>query len=278
TAAPNPGTTARDVSVTFTGGGLTSTIKGSQAGQPGTLHDCGRTSLTLCSWLTLNTPIMGSIDAPGDVQWFIFTAPASGTWVFTSSAPASGALPDPRAWVLTGDGTTQLGYNDDANYPSDLQFRVSANLMATQPYKIMVSGYGGQTGGYTITATPPGGLVDDCGNTPTTACAWPDLTKPMSGRLEMLEDVDWFRITPSVSGTWTFTSSGGAPDGVRDPVGFLYAADGTTRIAYNNDVDNPSNLQFQLSATLTAGQTYYLRVSAYTSQLNCGYTITATRG
>jgi len=100
---------------------------------------------------------------------------------------------------------------------------------------------------------------DDCGSSLSSYCTWPNLSATITGRIETTGDKDWYKITPPVSGTWTFTSSKPASGALNDPVGTLYGADGRAILAYNDD--GAGNLQFRLGTYLIAGQTYYLEVA-----------------
>jgi len=113
---------------------------------------------------------------------------------------------------------------------------------------------------------------DDCGSSTSGFCYWFDLGQSINGAIETSGDRDWFRVVPNLSGTWTFTASKPSLNPLTDSYGTLYASDGTTVLA--TDDDGGGNLQFRVVASLTAGQTYYLEVRAYSSQVGA-YTVTA---
>ena len=108
----------------------------------------------------------------------------------------------------------------------------------------------------------------DCGITLDTVCEWSNLSQPLAGNLEVGWDRDRYRFTPTASGTWTFTSSGG----VRQPQGALYGPSGTLIAVDHNPVNNRP---FSVTAELEAGVTYYLEVL---DNRPGTYTVTATAG
>jgi len=113
----------------------------------------------------------------------------------------------------------------------------------------------------TSTSSPTEGYWDDCGQSPDNTCFWGLTVSTDSwiwGSLETRSDIDWFQLTPPVSGTWVFSST--VDTTAADVVGRLYDATGQL-LAW--DDDSNGNWNFRLEATLTAGQTYYLGVSAY---------------
>jgi hypothetical protein len=116
------------------------------------------------------------------------------------------------------------------------------------------------------------GVVDDHGGDVATATEWDVTGGPASGTLEVGSDQDWYKFIAPTSGRYVFTS-----DGTGNPDGYLYNQAGS-RVAYN--LDSGPGLNFQVTATLTAGQTYYLMirnsVQTNTNTDTGPYTITAT--
>jgi len=116
-------------------------------------------------------------------------------------------------------------------------------------------------------------VQDDCGASTSAYCTWSNLSVPVSGSIESTADKDWFKIVPTVSGTWTFTASKPSSGALADSYGYLYAENGTTMIISNDD--SAGDLQFQMSASLTAGVTYFLQVQGF-GYATGGYIVTAT--
>jgi len=113
--------------------------------------------------------------------------------------------------------------------------------------------------------------VDDCGATATTVCTWANLATGVNGRIEVSGDKDWYKITPTVSGTWTFKSSVLNTGGTPTPSGILRTADGAILASDSVVAEHP---QFVLTAKLVAGTTYYLEVR---DSGTGAYTVTAVR-
>ena len=123
-----------------------------------------------------------------------------------------------------------------------------------------------------VTVTQPG---SDCGASTSSYCSWLNVTTPVSGVIDPGGDKDWYRFTVPSSGTWAFTSSIPSSGGLYDPYGTIYASNGTTMVASNDD--GAGNRQFKITASLTTGQTYYLEVKGYASTYTGAFTVTAAK-
>ena len=87
-----------------------------------------------------------------------------------------------------------------------------------------------------------------------------------TARIDYAKDQDYFRFVAPTSGMYSFRSVTAGIDYI-DMLGTLYNADGTLLAS---DDDSGGNLQFSMSYDLTAGNTYYIEVEAYSSG-NTGY-------
>jgi len=247
--------------------GYNTTYTGAYTVTAATTDDCGSSISAYCTWSNLATPINGTIEISGDKDWFMFTPTFTGTWTFTASKPATNPLNDSYGTIYKSDGTTVVAYDDDS--AGSYQFRVTASLTAGQSYFLEVKGWSTNTGAYTVTAA----TTDDCGSSTSAYCTWSNLATPINGAVEISGDKDWYKITPTTTGTWVFTASKPATNPLADSYGTLYASDGTTVVAY--DDDSAGNLQFKITASLTAGQTYFLEVKGWSTYTG-SYTVTAT--
>ena len=64
-------------------------------------------------------------------------------------------------------------------------------------------------------------------------------------------DADWFRVTFTAAGVWTVGSFDAAEGNPRtDVVGEVFAADGTTRLAVNDD-RSPTDRNFQIALNIS---------------------------
>ncbi len=107
--------------------------------------------------------------------------------------------------------------------------------------------------------------IDDHGDSASAATTLAS-NSAVIGVIGIVGDADWFRVTTSASGTLTLQSTGST-----DVAGTLYASDGTSIIAYNDD-DPPPN--FRVSKLLAAG-TYYLKVEHYANSAVGAYGVTS---
>jgi len=82
-----------------------------------------------------------------------------------------------------------------------------------------------------------------------------------------------YKITPVVTGTYSFTSS---DNGDSDPIGYLY--DSSLRIIASDD-DSGGNLNFDIVASLAAGETYYILACTWGGNISgtITYKLTAAR-
>ena len=112
-------------------------------------------------------------------------------------------------------------------------------------------------------------ITDDCGVTPASACTLSELDAAVSGAIEIVGDVDWFKFTAPVAGWYKISSSMPADNPVTWVSAELLAADGrsiVSRILYATT--------FSVGAYLDAGQTAFLQAGSNSNTGN--YTVTAT--
>jgi hypothetical protein len=263
-ATANPGISQRKATVTIDAGGASAVVKVTQAVSP---DDHGSGAPTATAWPVVNQPqVTGVLEVTGDLDYFQFTAPVSGTWSFESTTSAGDIF---GLLLNSGNGLIAWDYNGGAGAND---FRITHSLTAGSVYYLQVRNESVETaaGAYTITVTPP----DDHGSILTTATEWNVASQlHITGVLEVASDLDFFWFTAPTTGTYTFTS--GPSTG--DVYGLLHNSAGT-QIAYNDDGAGYPN--FRLTATLTAGQRYFVAIRNYnqTGATNVGpYTITATR-
>jgi len=146
---------------------------------------------------------------------------------------------------------------------------ISVSLSGLLAVFTLIAGTAAGAGTVPAQAAP----YDDCGDTAASACTpWSGMyqlvgTSSATGLIGTPGDVDWFKITPPTSDVWTFTSQPWGNEPLADPAATLYAPDGATVLASNDNVSpETNNLQFQVSAQLTAGQTYYLEIKGQPDQ------------
>jgi len=146
-AEQNTTTDKRTATVTVRAGTETRTYTVVQnPGDPSLAGDCGATPVSYCTIDDVNTEVSSSIETAGDTDWFKFTAPAAGTYRFSSSQAPDNPVPSLTVDLLTPDGRTLVDGGAWMN-----GFTILAYLDAGQTCFLQVGS--GSTGNYTVTAT-----------------------------------------------------------------------------------------------------------------------------
>lgn len=247
---------------------------GTGGGGGGTTGDDYGNTTSAAKAITLNatgtTTINGNIETSGDVDYLKFTATVSGQMTITQNAATSSKV-DPILTVYNSQGS-QLATNDDY---SGLNSRVQFNVTAGQVYYIKAAAYSTTTGAYTVNVTQPtGGTTtggDDHGNTAATATVFTlnsSNTGTKAGVIEKSGDLDFFRFNATKNGTITFTTQA---TGSLDT--FLTVYNSTGQVVTSND--DYSGLNSRVRFAVTAGQSYYVRVSGYSTSTG-GYNLNAS--
>jgi len=194
--------------------------------------------------------LSGSINYGNDLDYFRVTPTVTGSYtIYTSgSTDTYGFLYDYYGNILA--------QNDDTD---GRNFSITYYLTAYETYYICVKHYSTTgTGYYTLfvsgapSTTPTN---DDYGNDRSTA-ANILIGSPVSGNIDYGGDLDFFRIQPTVSGTYVIGTSG-----TTDTYGILYDSNGN--ILALNDDSNGTN--FSITYTLSQYQTYYICVHHYSN-------------
>ncbi|RME75952.1 MAG: hypothetical protein D6776_02155 [Planctomycetota bacterium] len=234
------------------------------------------------------TPVAGTIDPPGDVDWFKLVdntpvimiyiyPPPQRTYIFETAV--SGSM-DTVIELYGPDGQTLIATNDDA--PGlGLGSRVSFTTQHGQTLYVKVRHYDpAGTGSYTIrvrtaAAPNPGIGNDDHGNTQANATTIEVGDPPTPGTIDPPGDVDMFRfsevaiaIYPPPQVTYVIEAK---PQPGMDTVIELYKADGTL-LAVNDDAPG-LGLGSRIVYTGPAGQAYFVKVRHYDPNGTGDYTI-----
>ncbi|MCF7954259.1 MAG: serine protease, partial [Phycisphaerae bacterium] len=221
--------------------------------------------------LSLNTPYYGTTNAATGIAtsgcstndkldvWHSFTPASDGYHTIS----LCGSSFDTTLSVYDGCGGNSLACNDNM---CDLQSEVVVDLTAGQRYLVRIAGKGGKTGDYVIVAserfTQPAN--DDCASaievfedvpySGSNAGALGD-TGSSCGYYFDFYDV-WHSFTPTETKDYYLSLCGSDFDTVLS----LYDSCGGTELGCNDD---SCSSQSALTASLTAGQTYVVRVSGY---------------
>ncbi|MDR2377851.1 MAG: hypothetical protein LBD70_00275 [Bifidobacteriaceae bacterium] len=146
TAARNPTTAARSAVATFTAGGAVAEVL---VYQPGAVDDHGSDPAAATAWdLAAAATVSGSLELGDDLDYFVFTAPASGSYRFVSDATGN------VSGYLYNSAATRIAYNLDSG--PGYNFQITHTLTAGQVYYLAIrnsSQSTSNTGAYTISAT-----------------------------------------------------------------------------------------------------------------------------
>lgn len=212
----------------------------------------------------------GKFHQYGDVDVFKVVTMANGyaTFDLKNYAPSSQLL-DVKLEILASDGTTVLQTSDDTS-ASNLNSYIGTYLDAGT-YFVRVSTYAdSQKGSYRLTMKDN---FDNVGDTALTAKTLsPNSIGTVSSDIYMNSstDVDWIKFKANVSGKFQFDFAHTNP-GSFDPMIAVYAADGTTLLASNDDISLPTNLDARVTLTnIVSGTYYYVKLSGYAGSTGLG--------
>ena len=168
--------------------------------------------------------------------------------------------------------------NDDKDVE---QSQVSASFQAGITYYIKVSGYKGKSGQLTLNARTVNPLLNDnlaeaieitgplYSNTQNTQEATHQIKEESASCSQSSASV-WYQYTPSTSQKVIFDTIGSNYNTVLSV--WTGKNHPLTEMACNDDSDNESSLQSQLSVAFTAGTTYYINVAGVTNSEGVGET------
>jgi hypothetical protein len=119
--------------------------------QPGATDDHGSTIATATAWNIATTPTQaGSLELGDDIDYFSFTAPATGSYRFVSDATGNVS-----GYLFNATGG-EIAHNSDSGPGSN--FQITHTLTGGQVYYLAIRNHtqkasNTKTGPYTITAT-----------------------------------------------------------------------------------------------------------------------------
>jgi V8-like Glu-specific endopeptidase len=204
--------------------------------------------------------------------WYRFQSNCAGTFRFSTCGTTSF---DTVLSFHSACGGAQIACLDDF---CGLQTQLDLVAAANTPYWVRVAGFDGTRGAFTLNVTslnttPPAN--DSCASpqviglgavSGTNVCATTDAVTTCGFNTQ--NDV-WYSFTPSCTGTHSFDTCGPR---TFDTVLSVLSGCGTSPIACNDDF---CDLSSTVSATLTAGTPYLIRVAGYNGQSGT-FTLNAT--
>lgn len=208
----------------------------------------------------------GALNPAGDVDtWFVDLA-ADGFLSVDVDAAEVGSPLDPELTLIAPDGRTVLAFNDDFD---GLDSRISYRVPTSGRYYVAIRAFGGG-GGPTLTyainvgkvACAAAGTEQEPNDSPLTATPavfgdsvsgeiCPDDANPAG-------DVDYWAFTARAGATLELDVDAASLGPLVDPVIALYASDGTTQLAFNDDADGADS---RLRYSITTTGTYFATVA-----------------
>ncbi len=214
--------------------------------------------------------------ATTEVDYYSFTATATGSYVISASTPSSSL--DTVLGVFSSSGQ-RLSYNDDISYPSNTDSRVTINLTAGTKYYVGITNYASSSrGSYTWTIDGPAGTTtttDDAFEDNDTLSTAYNLGTPTAtqttNNLVMADAADWYRFTTSATGTSSNTVSIAFQNSQGNLQLALYNSSGGL-ISSSLGTGNSESVSLN---GLAAG-TYYVDVFGNAGATNPNYSLTIT--
>ncbi|HJS44192.1 MAG TPA: pre-peptidase C-terminal domain-containing protein [Gemmatimonadales bacterium] len=225
-------------------------------------HEPNGTALTADSG-SLGDQASGFIDPDGDVDFWFLDLTAGQFLSVDVLAMEAGSPLDPEIFLIAPDGNTLLRFNDDFD---GFDSRISFRIVTSDRYYVAIRGFAGSTGRYSIdfgtVVCGVAGNEREPNDAPGTASP-AAIGDTASGEVcahndDPLGDVDYWAFTAQ-AGTAIELDVDAEELGIfSDPFLALYASDGVTQLAFNDDEDGrDSRLQFSITTT----GTYFAAVS-----------------
>ncbi|HMC68463.1 MAG TPA: pre-peptidase C-terminal domain-containing protein, partial [Mycobacteriales bacterium] len=223
-------------------------------------------SVRTADGVALGDQARGVVNPAGDLDtWFVDLTAGQFLSVDVDAAQVGSSL-DATLELIAPDGTTSLAFNDDFD---GFDSRISYRVPQSGRYYVVIRAFGA-TGGPGLTyainfdkvTCPVVGTEQEPNDTPGTA-AQVAIGDSGSGEIcphddNPAGDVDYWALTVRAGTTIELDVDAAALGLFVDPVIALYARDGTTQLAFNDDEDGAdSRLQYSI---ITTG-TYYATVA-----------------
>ncbi len=218
-------------------------------------------------------PVLGSLlVSPSSTV----TKGASVTLVAQAASSATGVSAVYFYQDTNGNGSydssdTCIGYdNTVVNGTAEFAVKTGAMTLGTSRYFARAMDKSGQWSA-ALSTTLTVAAADDYGNSAASAAAIA-VNSTMSGSIGTGGDQDWFKFQ-AVAGKKCVISTTLA--GLTDSVLALYNVNGTTQLAFNDDIasNNPAS---RIQWTAPANGTYFIKVSAYDTHQTGGYKLSLT--
>lgn len=188
---------------------------------------------------------------PGETITYRFTPQDADTYIFRSFPAEDQSYPATQTRLIRESDGEELLISDQTG-----EFRLSYGLNAGESYLLE------------ITAQSPGALavevmLDARGRCFDNPISLPAETVRYAKTIVRPRDVHWFRFTAPVSGWYTVRTEK-TGDAILDTKGYLMDGEGRV-LAVSDDILFPGDANFLIRHQLTAGETYSVRISAFSN-------------
>ena len=181
--------------------------------------------------LTVGRQDTGTIDVPGDQDWFQFDAEEGVVYELRARL---GSIEDTQLRLVDSDGRTELAFNDDIELGIDRQSRIFYRAEETETLYVEVTGWSDETGSYRVIVDTQD---DDHGNTSESATEIGEVGTTSSeefGEITAL-DVDWFSVSVEADSYYEFRTFSTDTQGFDDTILSVYDETGERLLAQNDD-------------------------------------------
>jgi len=212
----------------------------------------------------------GTVNSAGDHDWYAVSLLAGNTYTINlqGSATSHGTLSDPLIYgIYTSTSSYVSGtYADDTATSADSQLVFSPTSSGT--YFIDATGYGSNTGTYTLSVSSPTS-TDLPASTATTGSV--SVGSSTTSNIGVPGDIDWFAVTLSSGSRYTIDLQGSASNHgtLEDPViNGIYNSSGTFisgTYADDSTTSSGSSRDALLVFTPSSSGTYYVAAAGYGS-------------
>ena len=215
----------------------------------------------------------GAITFAGESDFYQIHANAGGILVLELNPTAPQTL-DTTVALRNSSGNV-VAFNDDVNFPSQKNSRLTYIVSANATYFIEASGFGISTGGYHLNASL---ITDNISDIATELTAFPlgtlSSTRPLqtTSAIEAPLDRDVFQFHVDTASLVDIQLNA-QDSGTLDTILRVLDSSGN-QIAFNDDIRFPSNTNSRLSFSAQANQTYFIDVSGFRNSVGT-YTLSA---
>ncbi len=206
----------------------------------------------LTTTLFLNSHEQRSVLA-GDVVMFRFTPDSTDDYIFRSFPSAQTALAQMEAALIRESNEEII-----AQQTPQEGFRLTAQLEQGESYRLELTMHTGGEFAVEVMLDARGRCFDNPISLPAESVRY-------AKTIVRARDVHYFSFTAPVSGWYSIRTEKTTGQAMLDTLGYLFDQNGAM-IAVNDDILFPGDSNFMIQQELTAGEVYYVRISAFSNQ------------